>query len=226
MLYFISYSKTFRRRTFSLIGFSKPLIELKLNYIFVFEDDAYSECYYFEDTCEVNKYYDLEDSDIKNLNTMISQFNEADAKIKEIIHDSMEQYHLGLKEKTSSRSFLNFWTTLEILTLKNKDLSHFKVKERLKSIINMNDIHEYQIERLYNLRNNLIHNGRHSSISQFDRNLMKSYVELLFQFFMFNFSKHSYSEIEILYEFMQQDVNSLEKNKDLIDEIITLKSHR
>ncbi|MPN51607.1 hypothetical protein SDC9_199255 [bioreactor metagenome] len=155
---------------------------------------------------------------------MISQFNKADVKIKEIIHDSMEQYHIGLKENSSSRSFLGFWTTLEILTLKNKDLSHFKVKERLKSVIKMNSIHEYQIERLYNLRNKLVHTGKDSEISQFDRNLMKSYVEVLFQYFMFNFSKYSYSEIGTIYDLLQKDISYLEKNKNLIDEVIALKS--
>lgn len=224
MLFFISYSKTFRKTSFVPFGIPKPLTELKLNHIFVFEDDVYSAHYYFEDTSKVTKYYDLEDNDFENLNTMISQFNKADVKIKEIIHDSMEQYHIGLKENSSSRSFLGFWTTLEILTLKNKDLSHFKVKERLKSVIKMNSIHEYQIERLYNLRNKLVHTGKDSEISQFDRNLMKSYIEVLFQYFMFNFSKYSYSEIGTIYDLLQKDISYLEKNKNLIDEVIALKS--
>lgn len=85
------------------------------------------------------------------------------------------------------------------------------------------DIHEYQIERLYTLRNKLVHTGNHSDISPHDRNLIKMYVEALFEFFMFNFSKYNYSEINMIYEFLPKDVNSLEKSKKFIDEVIRLK---
>lgn len=224
LLYFLSYSKTFRKRQIWLWGFPEPLIELKLNYIFVFEEDNFYTGYHFPDTSDVNKFYDLENSDIKNINSMISQFNNANEKIKEIIHSSMNQYHIGLKEKSISKSFLSFWTSLEILTLKDKKLSHFMVKERLKSIINVNNIHEIQIERLYNLRNKLVHTGNSSEISPFDRNLIKMYVEALFEYFMFNFSKYSYKEIDIIYDFFQKDISSLEKSKMLIDEVVKLKS--
>lgn len=97
----------------------------------------------------------------------------------------------------------------------------------------MNDIHEYQIERLYKLRNNLVHTGSYSEITQFDRNVMKGYVEKLFEFFMFHFSKHSYSEINMCYKYLQEDVTSLNElredaslrvNKSLIDEMIRLKT--
>jgi hypothetical protein len=218
-LFFISFVKMFRREQIWLDVFPEPLIELNLDHIFVFENNEFSKYYNLEDTNDVNKFYDLNDVDIIYLNTMISQFNEADKKIQDIIHDSMKQYHIGLKEKTASRSFLSFWTSLEILTLKDKKLSHFKVKERLKSAIKMSDIHEYQkdideyqIERLYRLRNKLVHDGIHSDISQFDRNVMKNYVEILFQYFMFNFSKHSPSEINMIYEFLGKDIDSLVKS--------------
>jgi hypothetical protein len=231
LLSFISFSKTFRKKQLWMWGFPDPLIKLKLNYIFVFEKDIFHEGYYFEDTSDTNKFYDLQNHDINNLNIMISKFNEADSKIKELIHNSMNQFHIGLKEKIVSKSFLSFWTSLEILTLKTRDLSHLKVKNRLKSIIEMsnineyqNDIHEYQIERLYNLRNILVHSGNYSEISPYDRNLMKRYVEELFIYFMFNLSKYNYSEINMIYEFLQKDIDYLEKNKQLINKVITLKS--
>lgn len=226
MLFFISYSKTFSLVPVWLIGIPKPLIELKLNYTFVFENNNFSTYYYSENAWDTDIFYDLEDSDISNLNTLISAFNKADKRIQSIIFDSMKQYNIGLNEKDTSKSFLSFWTSLEILTLKNKNLSHFKVKERLKTIIKMNEIHEYQIERLYSLRNKLVHTGDDSNISPFDRNLMKDYVEILFDFFISYFSKYSYSEIDLIYEFLQKDIDFLEKSKGLIDKVIALKSSK
>lgn len=90
----------------------------------------------------------------------------------------------------------------------------------------MNEIHEYQIERLYSLRNKLVHTGDDSNISPFDRNLMKDYVEILFDFFISYFSKYSYSEIDLIYEFLQKDIDFLEKSKGLIDKVIALKSSK
>jgi hypothetical protein len=224
LLFFISYSKTFRIQKFWFWGFPEPLIKLKLNYAFVFEEDDFYTGYTFEDASEVNEFYNLHNNDINNLNIMITQFNEADHKVKEVIHDSMNQFHIGLKEKNTSKSFLSFWTSLEILTLKTINLSHLDVKNRLKSIIVMNDIHEYQIERLYNLRNKLVHTGNNADISPFDKNLMKRYVEELFQYFMFRLSKYRFSDINIIYDLLQRDVTYLENNKSLIDKVIELKS--
>jgi len=182
-------------------------------------------------TLDTDKFYDLADSDISNLNTLISIFNKAEKRIQKVIFDSMKQYNIGLNEKDTSKSFLSFWTSLEILALKNKNMSHLKVEERLKSVIKMNEIdesqieiNEYQTERLYNLRNKLVHTGSDSDISPFDRNLMKSYVEEFFEFFMFIFSKYSYSEIDLIYEYLQKDIDFLEKSKELIDKVIALKS--
>lgn len=232
LLCFISYSKKLKKTSTTFSGPSKPLIELELNYIFVFKNNAYYVHHHFEDTSRATEFYNLEDTDIENLNLMLTQFNGADRKIKEIINNSMNQYCLGLREKIISSSFLSFWTSLEILTLKEKSLPHNEVKNRLKSVIKMNDIHEYQIERLYKLRNKLVHTGNHFEITQFDRNLMKGYVEKLFEFFMFNFSKYSYSEIDASYEYLRQDVASLNeleesaslRERSLINKVIQLKT--
>jgi hypothetical protein len=206
LLCFIAYSKTFIKTSVTVAGPPKQLFELKLNYIFIFKNNVYSLSHHFEDTSKATEFYDLEYHDINKLNLMLTQFNGANRKVQEIVNNSMNQYRLGLKEKIISSSFLSFWTSLEILTLKERSLSHNEVKKRLKSVIKMNDIHEYQIERLYKLRNKLVHTGSHSEITQFDRNLMKGYVEELFEFFMSNFSKHSYSEIDENYKYLQKDV--------------------
>lgn len=232
IVWVISYSKALRNESYILLGFSKPLIRLDLNSVFIFKNGSYSIYHDLKDASNTSEFYELEDRDIENLNQILIQFSESNKKIQEIIYNSMKQYHLGLIEKNSSWSFLNFWTSLEILTLKDRNLSHLKVKERLKCILKMNDIHEYQIERLYNLRNNLVHNGNCSEITQFDRNLMKAYVEILFQFFMFNFSKHRYFEISTIYELLQKDIVFLEEannsansiNLPLINEVVALKN--
>ncbi len=120
LLDFISYDKTFKRPTNRLWGPSKPLFELELIYIFIFKNNVYSTNCYFEDTSIATEFYDLDDYNIKNLKLMLTQFNSAYLKTQDIINNSMKQYHLGLKEKVISSSFLSFWTSLEILTLKKR----------------------------------------------------------------------------------------------------------
>ena len=55
---------------------------------------------------------------------------------------------------------------------------------KTQSYINGKFIEEHKIDRIYSLRNNLVHDGAYN-ISQYDRNLLKIYVEVFIEFFIF-----------------------------------------
>lgn len=223
ILGFVAYSQNYQHSTITVMGIPKALTELKLSYIFVFKEGAYSGYYYFEDKSDDKKVYDLSDADIKNLNEFVKQFNSADKKIQDIIYKSISLYYQGLTEKRINYSFLNFWTSLEIISLKKKGVPHIEIINRLKSIlIGSTSLEEHKIDKIYSLRNNLIHDGAYN-VSQYDRNLLKIYVEIMIEFFMFKLIKRNIQEIQTAFQFLQKDNATLEKSKDLIDFVIKLR---
>lgn len=224
ILGFISYSKNYHRETISLFGTPKPLIELEFGYIFAFKESEYLNYAVDTDKNLSKKSYKIEELDITNLTIILEAFGKMKDNIQEIICNSMGHYYEGLIEKNVKQSFLNFWMVVEILTLKDKDLPHYKVVERWKSLVVLDAFVEYKIDRLYDLRNKLVHNGNTARINEIDRNMMKDNAELLVHFFIFTLSTFRISEINTLYMFLGQDVDSLIKSKEMIDQTIKLKT--
>lgn len=223
LLGFIAYSQNYRNSPVTIIGIPHELTQLKLNYIFVFHNAVYVGHYYFEDKSDDKKIYDLSQADISNLNKFSKQFNKTDAKIQEVLFKTMNLYYSGLTEKRINYSFLNFWTALEIIALKKKGILHIEIIKRLKSIIvNLSPLEEHKIDRIYSLRNNLVHDGAYN-ISQYDRNLLKVYIELFIEFFMFQLSDKNIQEIQTIFQFLQNDSPTLKKSKELIDYVINLR---
>jgi len=81
---------------------------------------------------------------------------------------------------------------------------------------------EHKTDRIYSLRNNLVHDGAYN-ISQYDRNLLKIYLENMIRFFMFELAQHNIQEIQTIFQFLQKDNMTLNKSKDLIDFVIKLR---
>lgn len=221
----IAYFQNYRHAPVTIIGIPKELTELKLNYIFAFKEGGYSGHYYFDDKSDERKIYQLNKQDVTNLNDFIKMFNTADKKIQEIVYKSMSSYYLGLTERRVNISFFNFWIALEIISLKKKGIPHIEIIRRLKSIlINLTPLEEHKIDKLYSIRNNLVHDGSYN-ISQYDRNLLKIYVEIMIEFFMYRLSKFNTQEIQSIFNFLQKDDKTLEKSKKLIDFIIELRKN-
>ncbi len=226
ILGFIAYSQNYGHALIAIVGIPKELTRLKLNYIFAFKEESYSGYYYFEDKSDNRETYNLSDDDIRNLNTFVKQFNQANKKKQEVLFKTISLYYSGLTEKEINYSFLNFWKSLEFITLKKKGTPHLEITRRLKSIIkNLTPLDEYIIDRIYSLRNNLIHDGAYD-ISQYDRNLLKTYTEGMIKFFMFQLSKYEIQEIQTIFQFLQKDKVTLTKSKDLLDFVIKLKGER
>jgi hypothetical protein len=113
---------------------------------------------------------------------------------------------------------------LEILTLKKAGERQVEVINRLKTIlVSLTPLEEHKIDRIYSLRNNLVHFMR-GLVFQCDRNLLKCYVELMIEFFMFNLAEYAQDEIREIFRFLQKDVSALGKSKRLIDLVVKLKS--
>jgi len=223
ILGFIAYSQNYGNSSVTIIGIPKELTQLKLNYIFVFKEDSFVGYCFFEDKSDDKKIYELGQADITNLNKFVSQFNKTDSKIQEILYKAINLYYSGLTEKRINYSFLNFWTALEILSLKKKGVPHIEIIKRLKSIlINLQPLEEHKIDRIYSLRNNLVHDGAYN-ISQYDRNLLKIYLEFFMEFFIFNLSNYNIQEIQTIFQFLQKDNATLKNSKNLIDFVIKLR---
>lgn len=223
ILGFIAYAQNFRRAPITLMGVPKELTQLKLNYIFAFQGNVYLGHYFFDDKSDDRKVYDLKDSDISHLNESLKQFNLADKKLQEIIFKAISSYYLGLTESRINYSFLNFWTALEIVSLKKRSIRHIEIVKRLKSILlDLNVLEEHKIDKLYSIRNNLVHDGSYN-VSQYDRNLLKNYAESMIEFFMFQLIKFNSEEINTIFQFLQKDDKNLEQSKDLIDFVMKLR---
>ena len=86
----------------------------------------------------------------------ISEFEKA-------ILDSLNYYGQGMNLRDEGTSFLNFITSLEIILTNTWEPQKGLLAERVALLIGENSDHRIEIfdeiERLYELRNNLIHNG-------------------------------------------------------------------
>lgn len=210
---------------FTIIGGHKPLTELKLLYLFVFNENKFLNYYFDEVYDDINiKLCVLEKKDVIEINKLIELIQKADKKVEDIIIRAINCYYLGMSEKRIRYSFLNFWTTLEILCLKNKSVRENEVIERLKSIlIDTTPLEEHKIDRLYSLRNNLVHNADYDKIDQYDRALLKNCVEQMMDFFILNLSKYDFSKINSIFYFLHKSDADLIKDKELIDFVINLR---
>jgi len=219
----IVYSQNYMRETITMMSFPKQLSELKLSYIFLDVNKELKKCGYFRDYSAFRKIYELNKIDITNLNNFIKCFNEAKKEIREIMFKATDSYYEGMVEARTSNSYLNLWTALEILCLKNKKVTEIEVIKRLKAIlIGLSKLEDYKIDRLYTLRNNLIHNAE-DNITQYDKNLLKVYVEIMFKFFIFNLSKFDRNSISSIFGYLQKNSGRLKSEKKLIDYIIKLR---
>ncbi len=204
---------------------TNSIIELITDYVFIFKDKSYVAYLGFYDKSDNRKIYKLEKGDINNLNNLINQFNDANKYAQEIILKAMNSYYLGMREKRVEYSFLNFWIALEIICLKSKNIRHAEIIERLKSIfVKVLPLFDYEIERLRDLRNDLIHNAGYDNITQQDRNLLKACAESMIIFFIRDLSKYKEDEINSIFYFLKKNDTGLKNSKKIIDFVIQLRS--
>jgi hypothetical protein len=225
LLGFLVYSQNYGRITVRIIGFPKELSLLRIYYAFLFNEGQFKLTFYYEDRVDGVEIYKLKKEDVENLNKLATAFNLYDQKKQDITYKSIISYYNGMTEKSVEYSFMNFWKSFEIISLKEKNIPHAEIIKILKSMLkDLTPLEEHRIDRLYSLRNNLIHGGSaYNNITQDDRNLLKIYVELMIKFFMFHIpAKYDVREIQMIYQFLEKDTAFLEKSKSLIDFVINL----
>ncbi len=83
---------------------------------------------------------------------------------------------------------------------------------------------DYEIERLRDLRNDLIHNAGYDNITQQDRNLLKACAESMIIFFIRDLSKYKEDEINSIFYFLKKNDTGLKNSKKIIDFVIQLRS--
>lgn len=220
----ISFIKSKWRASLTISGMPKPMAELWLNFIFVFKETVFDGYYYFYDKSNDRKIINLVKEEINEINEIFSRFNSADEKVQEVFFKSVDSYYSGLKEAQINYSFLNFWTGIEIISLKDRSMPHAGIIKILRSIlVKANPIDDLKLDRLYSLRNNLVHAGDSKNITEHDRNLMKAYLEAMLEFFIFRLSTYNLGEMRAIYELLPKSSDTLKSNKVLIDFIIKLR---
>ncbi len=111
--------------------------------------------------------------------------------IQDCIEDGLIAYHAGTIEKHMGYAFLNFWTSAERFCLKDNHLTERKVMERLLSpLLNKTGITNGELERLYRIRNKMIHEADYGLATEYDRNIMQFYIEPFIAFFIQKLSKY------------------------------------
>lgn len=223
ILGFISFSIIDGVESISWTTPPKSLIGLGESYIFVFKSEKYDGYFYFSERFINAQSYSIEERDVDNLNLFLSHFNNANDEVQETICQAVSQYYFGLKEKKVHYAFLNFWIAFEILTLKEKSSPQYGIIEILKSTIKLDSLDEYKIKRLYDLRNEFIHNGNFDIINEIDRNLMRTYLEHFIKYFILCLSEYKVSDLRIIYRFLPKDKQYLQNAEEMIEKVIRLK---
>lgn len=145
--------------------------------------------------------------------------------MQEIISQAFILYYEGLIETDVTHAFLKLWTALEIITFKKRDNIYDEIKRRLKSIYPvLEPVKSYEIDRLFWLRHNLVHEGGYN-ISQIYRNSLKGYVENMLKFVLFELNKFTMDEIQTIFYFLGKEHVYLEGDKKLLDFVLELKAN-
>ena len=219
----VSFIENYRRMKTS---FPNPAIsDLNIELIIAFCDNKFERL--LANSLQIGKrHHQLSDEQIECINVNLEIFKTSHKSVRDIIRDGFISFHSGLNETRMGYAFLNFWTAAEILCLKNQNITEKEVIKRLMSpILNKDDITKHELERLYDLRNKIVHNAEYELATEFDRNIMKMYVEPFIDFFIDTLSKFPRSKIEKIYRYLPESDEILNEDKELIDFILSLREN-
>jgi hypothetical protein len=224
LLGFLVYLKNYQKVTYRLWGFPKERCKLELLCSFPFREETFLLPIYYKENLDSNEFEKINKSELESLNNLVKAFNSFSANRQDVVYKSVLLFYHGMTEKMLEYSFLNFWRSLEVIMLVSRNTPHADIVKILKFVIkNLTDFEKYEIDRLYALRNSLVH-GAECNILQEDINLLKLYAELMVNFFLFYLPpEYNVKEIKAIYKFFkEEDKQFLEKSKSLIDFVINL----
>lgn len=215
----IAYIENYRIMRRTLLGPPKSISDLDVEIELVFTEGKFS--YLFPKAKAVSKTnHPLKRKQIEDINSIIESFVTSDPSIQDFIEDGLIAYHAGTIEKHMGYAFLNFWTSAERFCLKTSQVNETEVKRRLHSpLLNKTGITESEIERLYKIRNKIIHEADYGLAIEYDRNIMQFYIEPFITFFIQKMSKYPKNKIERIFKFLNNPDSDLSKFDEVIGKI-------
>ncbi len=138
----------------------------------------------------------------------------------EMIYRILQIYQAGITETDKASAFIKFWTALEIMTLKKRNMTHTYMNQRIKSIFKKSKIFDRRLADALNKRNDLIHE-QIQNINQYDLNSIKSICEIMLIFIVSHCNIfNNFNKIGIFYDHGHKEKETLKTEKKIIEEII------
>ena len=193
----IDISNHYSSNPLTIIGVPGPVDTIDALLTFILDETGdYHGAFYSDDnpkdsSCSISA---------EVLTETMRKYSNAPKDVQVILRQGFSAYHHGIIEKEPSFAFMYFWSCLEIILLKKKRLEHHSMLNRFfLLILEPKLIHEYELDQLHSLRNQLLHEAGYHRIGQYQRNMLKRYVESALEFFLFNLSHLTKSQIELFY---------------------------
>jgi hypothetical protein len=128
------------------------------------------------------------------------KYSRASTDAQQIIRRAFSAYHQGITEKNPSFAFMYFWSSLEQILLKDDNLRHPDMLNRLyRVILNPSLLHEFEIGQLLELRNALIHDAAYHRVGPYHRSLLKLFTEPILWFFLYDISDFNKGQLDLFY---------------------------
>lgn len=211
---FASFLSQMRRDQITVNRIPYPYMDLDISLIFAFKSGEYQSLD-FVSTNLGRDSIELDHDQIIFVNQFMDDFNACNSKkIKDALISGFSALFSGLTESRSGYAFFNFWSAVEIFCLKDASTPEKEIIKRLTlPRLNRTEIDRYKIERLYNIRNRIVHNAEYDTVNEYDRNLMKYYADNFVEFIIGPLMKWGADEIGHIWQYLLDDVTHLQKKK-------------
>ena len=201
----IGFYETYGSSQMTLMGAPKPISKLNQYYIFVFQNKKYSHFLFYKTKEERIQSIDLKKEHVQAINHDIKRVIKSKQKI--LMFRLFTAYLRGLIDKNVDYSFLSFWRIVELGIQKDRSQKHKEIIDILKSLIlELKHRTKYKLERIYELRNNFVHEGI-ADINQYDRNGIKFFAEMIITIYLNTLYKYSEEETKLFYYYVKRKNN-------------------
>jgi len=147
----------------------------------------------------------------EQLRKFLSLYSEGSKDFQEILRSAVNAYSTGLHEDNMGSALLAFWAAIERLCLQDENLSHSNMLKRLDFLVS--PISKVEMNVLLDMRNKAIHQWDYDAIREHERHIVKSYADLLINFYLKHFTSFTQDEIRCFYSNRYCNSKQLEKLK-------------
>jgi len=211
---------------YRIVGETNPYsILLPSAYIFVFDENNNFLIYGF-----TKSFYErnIKEIELEHISKLKHNFNNIlkiiekikNNEIKNVLISSFLRHGKGLDELAYGTSFICFWQTLELISLKIFfNFSEKDVCNRIKSILLKEKLKD-KIDVLYSRRNYLMHEGKISDYDLMDANNIKEVSELSIMFILNNIKNFSdMHELDLFYKYVNENNVSIKRINKILQYI-------